>query len=270
MIAKVLMDNLAAESFACEWGLALHIEYEGRKILLDSGTTGAFADNAEKMGVDLSEVELGVLSHSHYDHANGFDRFFAVNSKAKIYIAEAVRENLYGWKKLLPYYGGIRRGMLKEHADRFIRVSGKREILPRVWLLGHSTPGLEVMGKRNGLYQRRGLWLHPDDFRHEQSLIFDTDTGLVVFNSCSHAGPDVIIREAEAAFPGKKVRAMIGGFHLFRLSDGDVRALAGRLKACGVERLVTGHCTGERAYEILREELGECVQQMYSGMEIEL
>ena len=270
MIAKILIDNLALEGLACEWGLAVYIEYNGRRILLDSGTTGSFADNAEKMGVDLSSVELGVLSHAHYDHANGFDRFFAMNSKAKIYIAPEAKENLYGWKKTLPNYGGIRRGMLKEHADRFIRASGKQEILPTVYLLGHSTPGLAAMGKRNKLYVRRGFWLHPDDFRHEQSLIFDTETGLVVFNSCSHAGPDVIIREAEAAFPGKKVRALIGGFHLFRLSDDEVRALAGRLKKCGVEKLVTGHCSGQRGFELLHEELGDMVQQMYTGMTIEI
>lgn len=270
MIAKVLIDNLARDGLACEWGLAIHIEYNGRNILLDSGTTGVFADNAEKMGVDLAAVELGVLSHAHYDHANGFDRFFALNLAAKIYIAEEARENLYGWKKTLPHYIGIRRGMLKEHADRFIRASGKQEILPGAYLLGHSTPALEAMGRRNRLYRRGGLWLKSDDFRHEQSLIFDTDTGLVIFNSCSHAGPDVIIREAEKAFPGKRVRAMIGGFHLFMLNDDEVRALAGRLKSCGVERLVTGHCTGERAYEVLHEELGEGVEQMYSGMTIAL
>lgn len=271
MIARVLMDNLAGEGFICEWGLALYIEYEGKKILLDSGTTGSFAENAEKMGIDLSMVELGVLSHAHYDHANGFERFFEVNDRAKIYIAEAVRENCYGWKAgERPHYNGVRRGMLKAHADRFVRAAGKQEIMPGVWLLGHSTPGLEGMGRKNRLYRRRGFWLRADDFQHEQSLIFETDEGLVLFNSCCHAGPDVIIRETEAAFPGRRVRAMIGGFHLFRSSDEDVRALAGRLRKCGVERLVTGHCTGDRAYALLHEELGEGVQQMYAGMVIEI
>ncbi len=270
MIVRILVDNLAADGLSCEWGLAIHIEYQGKNILLDSGTTGSFVDNAEKMGVDLAKVDLGVLSHAHYDHANGFDRFFAVNDSAKIYIAEQAGERCYGWKKTLPHYNGIRRGMLKEHASRFIRARGRQEILPGVWLLAHSTPGLEKMGKKAKLYRRQGLWLRPDDFRHEQSLIFAEAEGLVVFNSCSHAGPDVIIREAEAAFPGRRVRAMIGGFHLFRSGDDAVRALAGRLKECGVEQLVTGHCTGDRAYEILHGELGDCVRQMRTGMCIEI
>lgn len=52
-----------------------------------------------------------------------------------------------------------------------------------------------------------------DDFSHEQSLVLDTKEGLVIFNSCSHGGADVIIREAEAAFPGKQIYGLIGGFH---------------------------------------------------------
>ena len=270
MRITILIDNLSRDELVCEWGLAIYIEDHGRKILLDSGTSGSFADNAEKLGVNLAEVEMGALSHAHYDHANGFDRFFAVNDRGKIYISSEVKENLYGWKKLLPYYGGIRRGMLKEHAGRFVRVQGRMEALPGVWLLGHDAPYFPEMGKRGKLYVRRGLWLRPDDFRHEQSLIFEEESTLVVFNSCSHSGPDVVIREAEAAFPGKRVRAIIGGFHLFRCSEAEVRALADRLRKCGVEKIVTGHCTGDAAYAILSEELGDRVCQMYSGMCVEI
>ena len=92
----------------------------------------------------------------------------------------------------------------------------------------------------------------------------------MIFNSCSHAGPDNIIREVRAALPGKPIRAYVGGLHLFHLSEGEVCALAERIRQTGVERIVTGHCTGKRAYELLRRELGEGVVQMHSGMELVL
>lgn len=63
---------------------------------------------------------------------------------------------------------------------------------------------------------------------------------------------------------------MIGGFHLFCLSDDEVRAFARRVRDTGIEYVVTGHCTGQRAYEILHEELGDKVIQMYSGLELDL
>jgi len=62
---------------------------------------------------------------------------------------------------------------------------------------------------------------------------------------------------------------IIGGFHLFRTPENEVRALAGRLRGLGVESICTGHCTGDAAYAILREELGDMARQLYTGMTID-
>ena len=62
----VLIDNIAAEPLHGEWGLSILITADGRDILLDTGASGLFADNADALGIDLGNVELGVLSHAHY------------------------------------------------------------------------------------------------------------------------------------------------------------------------------------------------------------
>ena len=51
MKATILIDNLTKGTLAAEWGLSIHIEYEGRRILLDTGASGRFADNAGKLGI---------------------------------------------------------------------------------------------------------------------------------------------------------------------------------------------------------------------------
>ena len=83
----VLMENTAPEGacLSAEAGLALYIEYRGHKLLLDAGSSGKFADNAAALGIDLSQVELAVLSHGHFDHSDGLRRFFGVNQRAKVY-----------------------------------------------------------------------------------------------------------------------------------------------------------------------------------------
>lgn len=268
MKATVLVDNIGNENTAGEWGLSFFIEYGGRKVLLDAGASGLFAENAHKLGISLAETDYAVLSHAHYDHADGMAEFFGQNTKAKLYLRESCKENCYkeeegGWK-----YIGIRKGLLEKYADRIIRVSGDLEIEKGMWLIPHKTAGMERAGEREHMYLRDDDSCAVDDFSHEQSLVFDTGDGLAVFNSCSHGGADNIIAEVSDTFPGKKVRLMAGGFHLYNKSEECIRNFAEKVRATGVEQVWTGHCTGEEAYQILREELGGMVRQLKSGAEI--
>lgn len=266
----VLVDNLAKEGLTPEWGLALWIEHRGHKLLLDGGTTGVFAENARRMGIDLNEAELAVLSHAHYDHADGLSAFFAANNHAKLYLRAQAGENCYDCSKPEPRYIGIRPGFLEQYRDRLCPVEGDWPLYEGAALIPHKTPNLADLGRKIGMCVQRGGKMCPECFDHEQSLVLDTERGLVVFNSCCHGGPDNILAEVGNTYPGRPLYALIGGLHQFKSSDEEVRALAKRLAKTGVQQIYTGHCTGEHGLELLREELGECVHQMYAGMEITL
>jgi 7,8-dihydropterin-6-yl-methyl-4-(beta-D-ribofuranosyl)aminobenzene 5'-phosphate synthase len=268
MLARILIDNVTKNEWLAEWGLAVYIEYNRHKILLDTGTTGKFLKNAEAMGIDLKTVDFGVLSHAHYDHANGLGAFFECNARASFYVRNGVRENCYSRHGLFPAYIGVRKGYLKQFKKRMVYVDRDYEIIPGVTLLPHKTPGLSEVGRKAGMYVRQGFRFIPDAFEHEQSLVLDTERGLVIFNSCSHGGADNIINETIKTYPGRKIYALIGGFHLFRSTDEEVRSLITRIRATGIERIYTGHCTGQRAMELLKEGLGEMAQQIYTGLEI--
>ena len=117
MKAVILIDNLTKGSLAAEWGLSVYIEHKGHRILLDTGASDRFARNAEQMGIDLRAVEFGVLSHAHYDHADGMAAFFDRNSKAVFYLREGSGENCYGKRWIFHKYIGIRKGYLKKYED---------------------------------------------------------------------------------------------------------------------------------------------------------
>ena len=271
MKVTVLVDNNDGEGFKGEWGLSFYIEYGNKTVLLDAGLSPLFAKNAEKMGIDLNAVDIAVLSHAHDDHANGLDAFLNLNDHAKLYVAEGCDENCYDKHVLFYKYAGIPRGIMKRRADRIIKADPDMMIAEGIRLLGHTTPGLEQLGLAEKMFLKQGFMKYiPDDFRHEQSLIFELADGVAVFNSCSHAGADNIINEAMKAYPGKRIIAMIGGFHLFNKDDEYVRDFARRVGDTGVETVITGHCTGKKAMDILREELGEKVQEIRTGMVFEV
>ena len=138
-----------------------------------------------------------------------------------------------------------------------------------MYLIPHKTPGLQKIGKREKMYLKTPQGFVPDNFSHEQSLVLDTDKGLVIINCCSHGGAVNIIQEVMATFPDKKVYGLIGGFHLFNKSEAEIREVARKIKSTGISYVCTGHCTKERAYNIMKEELTDMVEQLHVGLTIE-
>ena len=269
MKITVLTDNNACGDLGCEWGLSFLIEFNNRSILLDCGQSGLFLENARKLGLEIEKTDLAVMSHAHYDHCGGLETFFSVNPSAPVYIRAGTAENCYDRKYQEICYIGIPHGILKSHRSRFRFISEVTEVLPDVWIIPH-TPGLEMQDKNMpALLIREGDKYLPDTFEHEQSLVFNTAEGLVIFSSCSHTGPRSIVTDVRRALPGRKIRAFIGGLHVYRQTPGQVLSLAEDIRNIGIEKLVTGHCTGE-SFIFLKEKLGDIAEQFYAGMVIEL
>lgn len=249
MRVTVLMENTSPEGLLHEHGLSLHIAYQGRSILLDGGSSGRFVRNAAALGVDLRRVDAAVLSHGHYDHADGLSAFCEANAAAKIHARPAVREPDYVQVGPVKKFIGVSPALLARFGDRFELADGPRELFP-------------------------GLHLVPDAAHGEQSLVAETAGGLVVMNSCCHAGPGPIVRDILARFPGQAVRALVGGFHLMGLmgaktlgaAPGDVKALARLLTdELGVSEIYTGHCTGAPAFQLLSDERPDQIHPLRTG-----
>lgn len=273
MKITVLMENTAPEGCGLtpEHGLSLYIEHRGKKLLLDAGSSGKFADNAQALGIDLSAVELAALSHGHYDHADGLRRFFQINSRAKVYVRPGADGPHFSMGKDGPYFIGIHRDICTQFRDRFAAVEGLYELTEGAWLV----PDLvrETSGRSDGLLYKRGEDdFIPDDFRHEQSLVLEGEKGLVVLNSCSHGGIVNIVRGVPDQLPGKKVYAVVGGLHMAAKGQGALNCtpeyvcqVADALKELGVEEIHTGHCTGETALGLLRERFGPGCHALATG-----
>lgn len=278
MLVKVLIENSTIDtSFVAEHGLSLYIEEEGRAYLLDAGQSGVFMENAEKMGADLGEVSFAVLSHGHYDHAGGFGDFLEKYPDKKLYAMEAAKEKYYSTSGGSLHEIGIPENVYPAYEESFFFVDAAVQIGEGIYLIPHSTGELERIGERSGLYKGVGEDILPDDFAHEVSLVFDTEKGLVVFNSCAHGGLLTILKEVQAYLPDKELYAFFGGLHMKGVRDGEeictfseeeIQKLADAVHSMGLKKIYTGHCTGAPGYELLKKYLPSVVNAMATGSTI--
>lgn len=100
MKVTVLIENSPGPraDLVAEFGLSLYIETGTLRILMDTGTSGRFAENAERLGVDLGGVTHAVLSHGHYDHGGGLEAFFTRNTHAKLFARRGADQAFFGSK----------------------------------------------------------------------------------------------------------------------------------------------------------------------------
>jgi len=265
MKITTLMENTACEDcYAAEHGLSIYIETKGRVILFDSGASGAFADNAEKLGIDLHNVEMVVLSHGHYDHGGGLLKFMEINKTAPVYMAVNAFEGHY--KNGGGNYIGLDPA-LRQVSERIRLVDGETKLAEGITLYSCNDRELIYPLDTSGMSFRRGGVLHPEDFSHEQYLLVEEEGRRILFSGCSHKG---ILNIAGWFRPD----VLIGGFHFMgvAMDDAGKKRLAGAAETlCSYPaRYYTGHCTGLEQYGFMKGLMGDRLQYIAAGCRIEV
>lgn len=256
-----LMDNESyLDGYWKEHGLSFYIETENHKILFDFGQTDKFIANAKRLGIDLSLVDIAVLSHGHYDHGGGIEKFIQVNQLAKIYINQYAFRNYYhGTDK---YIGLDMR--LKNH-DRFVFidknliVDDELEIKGSHFIPHYPLDSAGLLVKLNEDYQE-------DCFLHEMYLMIHENKN-VLLSGCAHKGVLNIMRWFSPDI-------FVGGFHLKKQeiinhSHNNLDKIAKELLNYSTI-YYTGHCTGLKQYEYLKEIMKDQLFYLSAGTMIEI
>ena len=258
-----LIENTTADdALTPEHGLSLYIEFAGKKILFDAGESGVFADNAEKMGIDLSQVDLCVLSHGHYDHGGGLKRFLKINDKAPIYL----RRDAF-----LPHYGREKNDIGLDPAlqdcGRLVYVEEELSLGQGMTLYACNQRNRPFPTQSTDMYELRDGVMQVDRHLHEQYLLLEENGKKVLISGCSHKG---ILNIAHWFQPD----VLIGGFHFMRVP---VAEEAGkRVLEEAAQKLLefptvyhTGHCTGKAQFDFLKPLMGDRLFALGTGKVLE-
>lgn len=258
-----------------ESGLSLYVETGNKKILFDTGSSGAFAENADRLGVDISKVDMVIVSHAHYDHTGGLEKFFQLNSFAKVYINEQAKGSYFYKLFFLKKYIGTNHNTLKTYAERFVFVNNELRISDNIKIVTNIIKKHKLPSDSKHFMAQKNNVLIPDDFSHEQILVITENQNLYVFTGCSHNGIVNMVESVKDMVKGKRMN-VIGGFHMYNpitkgLSEKkeDVIHIAELLNNNkNIDKIATGHCTGKDAFGLLKNVLGEKLVNLNTGSSI--
>lgn len=272
MIIKTLVENTSiSEEFKSEHGLSLYIETKNHKILFDLGASELFLENAKKLKIDLSEVDLVIISHGHNDHGGGLKAFLKINSKAKIYLNQkAFNKHYVNKRNGEKAYIGLDASLIPN--NRFVYV-GDHLVIDNELELFSNIKGTRLNPSGNqDLLMEVGNVLVQDDFVHEQNLIVREDEKTLIVAGCAHKGIVNILDHFNAE-KNVSLSHVIGGFHLYNRSANKyedsafVRQIGEYLKSTGL-MFYTCHCTGIEPYENFKGILGEKIEYLASGSQL--
>lgn len=272
MIVKVLAEDTSESiGFIREHGLCLYIETINHKILFDTGASAVFAQNACKLNVDISEVDLVVISHGHYDHGGGLKTFLSINSKAKVYCHQRAFEKYYSNRPNgVKEYIGLDETILNH--ERFVFCEDYLAIDEELELFsGVKGEKLTPPGNAN-LFLKVGDNYLQDDFSHEQNLIISENGKTLLIVGCAHKGI-VNIVEHFWSQRGCMPDFIIGGLHLNyhgndECDDSNLVNEIGEYLLNTNTKCYTCHYTGAQAYSRLKTIMGEKIEYLSTGNQL--
>ncbi len=250
MKITALVENISNCGLKAVHGLSFYITTEKHKILFDMGPDNSIIENAGKLGINLSEIDIAFISHGHRDHGGALELFLDKNSKAKVYVQ----------KKAFESHTSRPAGQVKDISlDRSLMNHPQMALLEGGCVIDEELELFTVTDNsrchsdaNDTLYAEE----EPDRFLHEQDLIIHGDKTVLVLG-CGHNGIVNILERAKDYKPD----FVIGGYHLFNpetkktAPDEMLDEIAAEMNRYGAEYF-TCHCTGEKAYRYLAGKVG--------------
>ncbi len=256
----VLIENTVyASALRAEHGLAVLLETEGNRVLLDTGQTGQIMENARFLREDLSSVSHIAISHGHYDHTGGLDPVLSKARSAALHAHPAAFDNKYARSDAGLRHIGCRLPLKEIHGRcSSVALSEGPQTLPGGLGLTGAIPRVHEWETPGGAFfvedgERKVADSVPDD----QSLFWDGPQGPVVIAGCAHAGVVNTLEYVLQLTGADHIHAVLGGLHLHSASPERMDRTIDAFRRFDVQRIGVGHCTGFHAIRRFFDAFGD-------------
>lgn len=241
-----------------EHGLSIYVEVDEMKILFDTGKSGDFIKNAEKLNVDLSNIDHLLLSHGHYDHSGGFKKLVdSIGNSFKLIVGEGFFNKKY---KLMDdnncrYNGNpFNEDYINEKNIDFKYIKEDITYINENIIIFSNFKRSNDFELSNKLFRiKKDENYILDNFSDEIVLAVKIEQGLMVILGCSHIGI-VNILETIIKRTGMPIYGVIGGSHLIEADEERLNKTIEFLKENNIKIIAMCHCTGEDAVEKIKNE----------------
>lgn len=245
--ATVLCENSVFSNLGAiaEHGWSVFLETDRGNFLFDTGQGLGLLNNARVFKKDLSSISGIILSHHHCDHTGGLLDALTASGPVKVYAHPELFKEGYLVRKGRRFIGvPFSRAAIEGQGAELVLDADFSEIAPGIYLSGEIPRLTDYEEGDCDIVVRSGDGFTRDSVMDDQSLYIDTERGLVIILGCSHAGIVNIIEHAIARTGTGKIHAVIGGTHLWTVSEEQRARTIEALGAYDIERLGVSHCTG--------------------------
>ena len=267
-----LNENTASMGdFLAEFGLSILVETDEANVLLDTGKSISASYNAETLGIDLSKIDKIVLSHGHFDHTGGLRQILRKMRKEVEIIAHPdIWAAKYDCRQ--DRYIGIpfQRQELEWLGANFNLTTKPVKITDSIMTTGEIPMVTDYEEVDRDLFVKEDTGWQPDKLLDDQTLIINTEQGLVVILGCAHRGIINTLYHAQQLTGVKPIHTVLGGSHLIRASEEQTWLTIAALRELGVQKLGLCHCTGLPATVLLAQEFGDSFFFNNAGTRINL
>jgi 7,8-dihydropterin-6-yl-methyl-4-(beta-D-ribofuranosyl)aminobenzene 5'-phosphate synthase len=260
----ILCENLVGKRVGSgEHGFSAFIETSRGNYLFDTGSGYSVVANSLALDKDLRTVRKIFLSHGHYDHTGGLPEVLKLKGSVDVHVhPDVFIDRIHVFKeneKEIKRFVGIpfKRTYLEFLGAKFILNSDLAEVEKGMFLTGEvpkrtsfEKPDPRLFSEMNGRYT-------PDAISDDQSLILNTERGLVLILGCAHSGLINILNHVTGKMREERFYAILGGTHLDFLAPEQLEETIKVLRKMDIERIGAAHCTGMRAAFRLQQEFGE-------------